>query len=224
MECASCGKTFVIPPVDSVQGARSMKSPAQYCPFCGGELLPGVKKCRHCGEWLNRSRKIRKMLIFSLFSLLAILLITDVVFLLKPDQKVLPAPVIQPPISKPASAVPKAPKGATPSSGKETEPKISSKRMSPSIGVMNFANPAHSATCVLYINDREVMRRETMVGIVIFKRVECNPEDVFSAEMLYRNGYGAVSEIVSSYSRKASDIKGDIIALEPENKFDREKH
>jgi uncharacterized membrane protein YvbJ len=22
------------------------------CPFCASELSPGVRKCRHCGEWL----------------------------------------------------------------------------------------------------------------------------------------------------------------------------
>ena len=26
------------------------------CPFCAEEIQPGAAKCKHCGEWLDRSR------------------------------------------------------------------------------------------------------------------------------------------------------------------------
>lgn len=28
------------------------------CPYCGEEILAVAKKCRHCGEWLDRPEKI----------------------------------------------------------------------------------------------------------------------------------------------------------------------
>ncbi len=26
------------------------------CPYCGGEVAAGARKCRHCGEWLTSDR------------------------------------------------------------------------------------------------------------------------------------------------------------------------
>lgn len=27
------------------------------CPFCGGDIPAGVKKCKHCGEWIDASQR-----------------------------------------------------------------------------------------------------------------------------------------------------------------------
>lgn len=56
-DCTNCGKRFILQPADAptVQTQQSPSSGA--CPFCGGEITPGVKKCRHCGEWLKPSAK-----------------------------------------------------------------------------------------------------------------------------------------------------------------------
>ncbi len=64
--CPGCGRYLVI------QGGRSLENPlargdpnAAYspffssgvadgtCPFCRGQIEPGVLKCRHCSEWLQ---------------------------------------------------------------------------------------------------------------------------------------------------------------------------
>ncbi len=34
------------------------------CPYCGGEIERGVRKCRHCGEWLpDRGRDARQTVV-----------------------------------------------------------------------------------------------------------------------------------------------------------------
>lgn len=55
VECAQCGKTFAI---------NTDNNPMVCCPYCGGELQPGVKKCRHCGEWLNPKDKPKSPVIY----------------------------------------------------------------------------------------------------------------------------------------------------------------
>jgi len=39
------------------------------CPYCGGEISPGVKKCRHCGEWLNPKNCPRSPVVYVLLGL-----------------------------------------------------------------------------------------------------------------------------------------------------------
>ncbi len=56
--CEYCGHTFV------VQAQPGSPSPAQYressggahqsCPACAEVIVAGAKKCKHCGEWLER--------------------------------------------------------------------------------------------------------------------------------------------------------------------------
>ena len=67
--CNVCGRTFVIRPPGFPQSMRSplprdakrtasprsdaASSKPVKCPWCCGEIAPGARKCRHCGEWLN---------------------------------------------------------------------------------------------------------------------------------------------------------------------------
>ena len=34
-----------------------MEQETKRCPFCGEEILAVAKKCKHCGEWLNKDEK-----------------------------------------------------------------------------------------------------------------------------------------------------------------------
>lgn len=56
-DCTCCGKRFslqpTVIPVIPAQPPPSLGA----CPYCGGEITPGVKKCRHCGEWIEPSAK-----------------------------------------------------------------------------------------------------------------------------------------------------------------------
>lgn len=74
--CEKCGKNFLISvsvtPVQPVENVPNPPEPlavaAQRCPFCGGELFPGAKKCRHCGEWLNAADKPKSPVIYVLLA------------------------------------------------------------------------------------------------------------------------------------------------------------
>ena len=70
--CESCGKNFAIPDAETISSAipeseliqeadsgSNQDANSEHCPFCGGELAPNVKKCRHCGEWLISEAKTR---------------------------------------------------------------------------------------------------------------------------------------------------------------------
>ena len=48
-ECQYCGTKFTKAPESTPQ-----KPAVANCPYCGGEILVGSSKCRHCGEWLTR--------------------------------------------------------------------------------------------------------------------------------------------------------------------------
>jgi len=64
VKCKECSAPVVVPsgsPGTMPLGAEDEpRTPARVspavgeieCPFCGGPLKEGVKKCRHCGEWL----------------------------------------------------------------------------------------------------------------------------------------------------------------------------
>ena len=65
-DCTSCGNHFVIQATVS----KPLKSvELSHCPYCAGELVPGVKKCRHCGEWVNTSDKPKSSIIYFLMAL-----------------------------------------------------------------------------------------------------------------------------------------------------------
>lgn len=55
-DCTNCGNHFVIQATFS-KPQKSVE--LSHCPYCAGELVPGVKKCRHCGEWIDVSAKPR---------------------------------------------------------------------------------------------------------------------------------------------------------------------
>lgn len=64
-DCTNCGKHFQIKAT-----APSLRPPSvDRCPFCGGELVPGVKKCRHCGEWLDVSARPKSPVVFVLLGI-----------------------------------------------------------------------------------------------------------------------------------------------------------
>lgn len=42
----------------------------QRCPYCSGAVPAGVKKCRHCGEWIDRSAKPQNPIVYTLLALL----------------------------------------------------------------------------------------------------------------------------------------------------------
>jgi len=67
-DCISCGKRFVLHAGMAVSG-QEQTSTAPHCPYCGGEIQSGVKKCRHCGEWLNRNFSATNKLYYLLFAL-----------------------------------------------------------------------------------------------------------------------------------------------------------
>ena len=49
-KCLYCGTMFA----DTNQPAVQQSSAAVCrCPICGGEIVMGAQKCRHCGEWLS---------------------------------------------------------------------------------------------------------------------------------------------------------------------------
>lgn len=48
--CQYCGATFVN---ESEVNAASAAPAMTHCRFCGGEIIFGAQKCRHCGEWQN---------------------------------------------------------------------------------------------------------------------------------------------------------------------------
>ena len=36
-----------------MQGLLADTPDTKQCPYCGGKILDTVKKCKHCGEWLD---------------------------------------------------------------------------------------------------------------------------------------------------------------------------
>jgi len=68
-DCMNCGKRFVLqasaePPVSAPPAAASST-----CPYCGGEIVSGVKKCRHCGEWLDMDARPRNQVVYCLLGI-----------------------------------------------------------------------------------------------------------------------------------------------------------
>ena len=52
-DCTGCGKRFVLQAPASPAPSQQPPAPG-VCPYCGGEIVSGVRKCRHCGEWLEK--------------------------------------------------------------------------------------------------------------------------------------------------------------------------
>lgn len=50
--CQYCGSTFVN--ASETITPATAAPPTVNCQYCGGEIVMGAQKCRHCGEWLNR--------------------------------------------------------------------------------------------------------------------------------------------------------------------------
>ena len=205
--CENCWKDFTVSDAAAAPPPPAAAKPASEptisrCPFCGGDITPEAKKCRHCGEWIRKDNRGKIIVLVLTGLVLVALVITGILLVLNRGA------ALRSPNDKQKSASSPVP--------------VKPKTIRPTIGVKHFAAPAHSATCVLYKNDREIMRKETTHGGVIFMRVECSPNDFFHVEMQYKNGYGTVGQIIKSYSRKATQSSGNVIILEPEWESDRE--
>lgn len=63
-KCPGCGTTTTVPrpqhqaaappPPPIVSPPQPMGSATISCPFCGEDIKPTAKKCKHCGEWLDK--------------------------------------------------------------------------------------------------------------------------------------------------------------------------
>ena len=90
--CESCWKDFTVcevppPPPETKEPPRPVSNPAPTatrCPYCGGDITPGVKKCRHCGEWIKKDNKTK---IIALVAVCVVFLIVAAVALAVRDYK-----------------------------------------------------------------------------------------------------------------------------------------
>ena len=51
-KCPKCGGTVLVPEVSC-----ELEEPTKQCPYCAEIILAVAKKCKHCGEFLDRSAK-----------------------------------------------------------------------------------------------------------------------------------------------------------------------
>lgn len=78
-KCPSCGGVVPIPPPkpfdplsvlddgtrepsEEARGKISTRAETAACPYCGGEIVPDMRKCRHCGEFLATGPSIPPLL------------------------------------------------------------------------------------------------------------------------------------------------------------------
>ena len=69
-ECTNCGKQFILQPAVALTVQTQQLPSSGACPYCGGEITSGVKKCRHCGEWIDRSAKPQNPIVYTLLALM----------------------------------------------------------------------------------------------------------------------------------------------------------
>ena len=72
--CENCWKDFTVSDAAAAPPPPAAAKPASEptisrCPFCGGDIAPGVKKCRHCGEWLDSSARPKNPVVFVLLGI-----------------------------------------------------------------------------------------------------------------------------------------------------------
>lgn len=66
-DCPNCGRRFVLQAL-AESSEQTQAQPAVRCHYCGGEISPDAKKCRHCGEWIDRAKKPKSPVIFVLLA------------------------------------------------------------------------------------------------------------------------------------------------------------
>lgn len=62
--CEQCGSTFTASGAEAPAPALTAPPAVVSCRYCGGEIARGVKKCRHCGEWLDADSMPRNEVVF----------------------------------------------------------------------------------------------------------------------------------------------------------------
>lgn len=65
-DCTNCGNHFVIQATFS-KPQKSVE--LSHCPYCAGEIVPGVKKCCHCGEWIVSSEKPQSHVVYVILAI-----------------------------------------------------------------------------------------------------------------------------------------------------------
>lgn len=66
-DCTNCGGRFVLQAL-AEPSVPMQSQPAVRCRYCGGEIPPDAKKCRHCGEWIDRAKMPKTPLLFVLLA------------------------------------------------------------------------------------------------------------------------------------------------------------
>ena len=87
--CENCWKDFTVSDAAAAPPPPAAAKPASEptisrCPFCGGDITPEAKKCRHCGEWIRKDNKTK---ITALMVIGVVLLIAAAVALAIRDYK-----------------------------------------------------------------------------------------------------------------------------------------
>ena len=65
-------REILLPPIQEELPSKNdpLSRSVAHCPYCAGEIIPGVKKCRHCGEWIDVSAKPKDPVVYVILGLI----------------------------------------------------------------------------------------------------------------------------------------------------------